>query len=114
MWFMPGVTVCPTGEMEKLDQRRIAILNSLDGAFSDIVAVTVGRHQLILNFIGGEKVLQSGRCLIVESLEVWFETLGSEFLMDVIIGLDPFRGGPGFHRDEFNVVAVINIADHDR
>jgi hypothetical protein len=33
--------------------------------------------------------------------------------MDVIICLDPFLGGPGFHRDEFNVVAVINISDHD-
>jgi hypothetical protein len=52
--------------------------------------MTMGRHQLILYVIGGEKMLQSGRCLIVESLEFWFETFGSEFLMNVIIGLDPF------------------------
>jgi hypothetical protein len=35
-------------------------------------------------------MLQSGRCLVVESLEFWFEALDSEFFMDVIIGLDPF------------------------
>jgi hypothetical protein len=64
-------------------------LKSSDGAFSGIAAVAVGRHQLVLHVIGGEKVLQSGRCLVVESLEFWFETLDSEFLMDVTIGLDP-------------------------
>jgi hypothetical protein len=73
----------------------------------------VGRHQWVLHVIGGEKVLQIGRCLVVKSLEFWFESLDREFLMDVIIGLDPFRGGPGFHRDDFNLVEVINIADHD-
>jgi hypothetical protein len=52
--------------------------------------VALGRNQLVLHVIGGEKVLQSGRCLIVESLYFWFETLGSEFLMDVIICVDPF------------------------
>jgi hypothetical protein len=30
-------------------------LESSDGAFSSVVAMTVGRHQLILNVIGGEK-----------------------------------------------------------
>jgi hypothetical protein len=62
----------------------------LDGSFSGIVTVTVGRYQLVLHVIGGEKVLQSGRFLIVECLEFWFETLGSEFLLDVIICFDPF------------------------
>jgi hypothetical protein len=63
---------------------------SSDGSFSDVAAVTVGRDQLVLDVIGCEKVLQSGRCLVVESLKFWFETLGSEFLMDVIICFDPF------------------------
>jgi hypothetical protein len=63
---------------------------SSDGAFSGVAAVAVGRHQLVLHIIGGEKVLQSGRCLVVESLKSWFETLGSEFLVDVIICLYPF------------------------
>jgi hypothetical protein len=88
-------------------------LKSSDDVFSGIVAVSVGRHQLILHVIGGEKMLQSGRCLVVESLAFWFEALGCEFLMDVILGLDLFRGGPGFHRDDFNVFSVINIAAHD-
>jgi hypothetical protein len=62
----------------------------LDGSFSSVAAVTVGRYQLVLHVIGGEKVFQSGRCLVVESLEFWFETLCSELLVDVIIYVDPF------------------------
>jgi hypothetical protein len=46
-------------------------------------------------------------------LKFWFETFGSEFLMNVIICLDPFRGGPGFHWDNLDIVAVMNITDHD-
>jgi hypothetical protein len=68
---------------------------------------------LVLYIIGSEKVLQSGRCLGVESLKFWFETFGSEFLMDVIIIIDSFRGGPRFYWDDLNVVAVINVADHN-
>jgi hypothetical protein len=66
------------------------LFESSDGAFIGIAAMAVGRHQLVLHVIGGEKNLQSGRCLVVDSLEFWFETLYREFLMDVIIGLDPF------------------------
>jgi hypothetical protein len=86
---------------------------SSDGVFSSVAEITVGRHQLILHIIGSDKMIQSGRCLVVESLEFWFETLDSEFLMDVVIGLDPFWGGSGFHRYDFDVVSVINITDHD-
>jgi hypothetical protein len=42
-----------------------------------------------------------------------FETFGSEFLMNVIICFGPFRGGPGFHWENFEIIAVINITDHD-
>jgi hypothetical protein len=67
---------------------------------------------MVLHVIGSEKVFQSGRCFIVKSLKFWFETLGSEFLMNVIICLDSFRGGPGFHSDNFDIIAVLNITDH--
>jgi hypothetical protein len=63
---------------------------SLDGSFSGVAAVAVGKDQLVLYVIGGEKVLQSGRCLVVESLKFWYESLGNELLMDVIICLDQF------------------------
>jgi hypothetical protein len=53
-------------------------------------SAAVGRHQLVLHVIGGEESLQSGGCLVVESLEFWFESLDREFLIDLIIGLDPF------------------------
>jgi hypothetical protein len=58
------------------------------GSLSGVAAVTVGRYQLVHHVTGGEKVLQSGRCLVVECLEFWFETLDNEFLVDVIICLD--------------------------
>jgi hypothetical protein len=66
------------------------LFKSSDGAFSGVAAMAVRRHQLVIYIIGGEEILQSGRCLVVESLELWFETLDREFLMDGIIGLDPF------------------------
>jgi hypothetical protein len=66
------------------------LLEISDGAFSSAEVMAVGRHQLILYVIGGEKMIQSGLCLIVESLEFWFETFGSELLMEVIMGVDPF------------------------
>jgi hypothetical protein len=52
--------------------------------------MAVRRHQLVIYIIGGEKNLQSGRCLVVDSLEFLFEALDSELLMDCIICFDPF------------------------
>jgi hypothetical protein len=60
-----------------------------------------------------KKLFKAADALIVESLEFKFEALDSEFLMDGIIVFDTFIGGPKFHWDDFNVVAVINITDHD-
>jgi hypothetical protein len=57
------------------------------------MSIAMRRHKLVVHIIGGEKVLQSGRCLLVKSLEFWFETLDSEFLMDGIIVLYPFSMG---------------------
>jgi hypothetical protein len=89
------------------------LFKSSDGSFSGVAAVTVGRYQLVFHIIGGEKVLQSRRRLVFESLEFWFESLGNVLLVDVIICFDPFGGRLVFHWDDLNVVAVINIADHD-
>jgi hypothetical protein len=61
------------------------LFKSPDGAFRDGTAVTVGWDQFVLHIIGGGEILQSGQCLVVESLELRSETLDSEFLMDVII-----------------------------
>jgi hypothetical protein len=61
---------------------------SSDGTFSGVAAMAVRRHQLVIDIIGGEKILQSGRRLVVESLELWFESLDSEFLMYGIICFD--------------------------
>jgi hypothetical protein len=33
--------------------------------------------------------------------------------MNVIICFDPFRGGSGFHWDNFDIIRVINVTDHD-
>jgi hypothetical protein len=71
--------------------------------------MTVGRDQLISDIIDGEEILQSGRCLVVESLELWFETFDCELLMDGVICFDPFRGDPGLHWNDFDVVAIIDV-----
>jgi hypothetical protein len=59
------------------------------GSLRGVAAMTVRREQLIIDVIGGEKNLQCGRCLVVESLKSGFESFDSEFLMDGIIGIDP-------------------------
>jgi hypothetical protein len=56
-----------------------------DGAFRGVAAMAVRRHQLVSDIIDGEETLQSGGCLVVESLEFWLEPLDSELLMDGII-----------------------------
>jgi hypothetical protein len=66
------------------------LFESTDGAFGGFAPMAVRRYQLVLYIIGGEKILQSGRCLVVESLEFLFETLDSEFMVDGIMCLDPF------------------------
>jgi hypothetical protein len=75
--------------------------------------MTLGGDKLIFHVIGSEKVFQSGGCFVVKGLKFGFETLGSEFLMNVIICLDPFRGRPRLHWDNFDIIAVRNISDHD-
>jgi hypothetical protein len=114
---MPEVRLCPASAMEMMGLLRKCYLKVWMARSKALRWWQVGgknlRHQLVLQVIGGEETIQSGGCLVVESLEFRSETLDHELLMDVIIGLNPFRGGPRFRQDEFNVVAVIDIADHD-
>jgi hypothetical protein len=56
--------------------------------------MTLRWDQLISDIIDGEEVLQSGQGLIVERLELWFETFDCELLMDAVICFDPLRGRP--------------------
>jgi hypothetical protein len=86
---------------------------SSDSSFSGVAAVAVGGNQLVLHFIGSETVFLSGRCFVVKSLMFGFESFGSEFLMNMIICFDPFRGGPGFRWENFDIIAVINITDRE-
>jgi hypothetical protein len=69
--------------------------------------------QLIFHVIGSEIFFQSCGCFVVKGLNSGFETFGREFLMDAIIYFDPFRGGPGLHWDNFDIIAVKNITDHN-
>jgi hypothetical protein len=86
---------------------------SANGSFSVVAAMAVGWNKLIFHVIGSEKVFQSGGCFVFKSLKFGFETLGSEFLMDVVVRFDPFRGGPCLHGEKFNAIAFKNITDHD-
>jgi hypothetical protein len=60
-------------------------LESPDDAFLIIASMPVRRHQLVSDVLYGEEILQSGRRLVVESLELWFETFDRELLMDAAI-----------------------------
>jgi hypothetical protein len=71
--------------------------------------MTVMWNQLISDIIDGEVILQSGRCFVVESLELWFETLDCELLTDAVICFDPFRGEPGLHWNDFDVISVVDV-----
>jgi hypothetical protein len=82
-------------------------LESVNGPFSGVAPMAVRGNKLILHIICGEQTLQS---LVVQGLKFGFETFGSEFLVNVFICFDPFRGGPLFHRHNFDLVAVIRVA----
>jgi hypothetical protein len=101
------------GRVYRGEPRHKVLFESPDGAFRGVAAMAVRRHQLVIHIISGGKILQSSRCLVVESLEFWFEALDSDLLMNAVICFDPLRGGQRFHGDDFNVVAIINVADHD-
>jgi hypothetical protein len=62
---------------------------SSNGSLSGVSTMVVGGDKLIFHVIGSEKVFQSGVCFVVKGLNFGFETLGSEFLMDVVICFDP-------------------------
>jgi hypothetical protein len=66
---------------------------SVNGPFSGVAPMAVGRNELILHIICCETTFQSRGGLDVQILKFGFETLGSEFLMNVIISFVPFRGG---------------------
>jgi hypothetical protein len=89
------------------------LFESSNGSLSGFLAMTVGGDKLIFHVIGSEKVFQSGGCFVVKGLKFGFETLGSEFLMDMVICFDPFQGGPLLHRENSYIIVVKNITDHD-
>jgi hypothetical protein len=53
-----------------------------DGAFRGVAATSVRWQELLIDIIDGEEILQNGRCLVVESLEFWLETLDSELFVN--------------------------------
>jgi hypothetical protein len=65
------------------------ILECPDGAFRSVASMAVRRNQLIIDILCGEEILQSGRRLVVESLELWFETFDRELFMDAAVCVDP-------------------------
>jgi hypothetical protein len=65
-------------------------LESPDGAFRSVASMKVRQNQLISDIIDGEEILQSGGHLIVESLELWFETFDREIFIDAVLCFDPF------------------------
>jgi hypothetical protein len=65
-------------------------LEGPDGAFRGVASMAVRWHQLVSDIIEVEEILQSGGCLVIESLEFWLKTLDSELLMNGVICFHPF------------------------
>jgi hypothetical protein len=86
---------------------------SPDGALCSVASTTVRRNQLISNIMGSEEILQSCWRFVVESLQFRFETFDRELLVNDVIWFDPFRGRPGLHWNDFDVVAILYITQHD-
>jgi hypothetical protein len=66
---------------------------SVNSPFSIIAYVIVCWYKLILYIICGEKTLQCLGGLIVQGTKFGFETFGCEFLVNVFVFFNPFRGG---------------------
>jgi hypothetical protein len=75
LWQESVPQVLWKGRINRGEPGHKVFFESSDGAFSGIASMTVRRHQLVRDIVDGEVILQSGRCLVVESLELWFETL---------------------------------------
>jgi hypothetical protein len=79
MLFPLVARVCPTSALGRSGQLSRVLpqvfLEIPDGAFYSVVSMAARWKQLISDIIDGEEILQSGLCLVVESLELWFETL---------------------------------------
>jgi hypothetical protein len=86
---------------------------SPDGAFCSVASMGVRRNQLIGSIICGEEILQGCGRFVVESLQFRFETFDRELLMNDAICFDLFRGRPGLHWDDFDVVAIVYVTQHD-
>jgi hypothetical protein len=67
-------------------------LKGSDGAFGSVASMAMMWHQLVSDIVDGKEILQGDGCLVAESLELWFETLDRELLMDGVICFDPLRG----------------------
>jgi hypothetical protein len=90
LWQESVPQVQRKGGVYRGEPRHKVFFKSPDGASRSVAAMAVRRHQLVIYIIGGEKNLQSGRRLIVESLAFWLESLDCELLMNGIILFDPF------------------------
>jgi hypothetical protein len=73
------------GGVNRVEFGHKVFLENPDGALCGVASMTVRQNQLISDIIYGEEILQSGRCFVVESLEVWFEIFDCELLMDAVI-----------------------------
>ena len=87
------------------------VLEGLDGTFSGVAAVDVGRSELVVNVFLFEVVLENGGALIVKVLEFRAATGADELIVPLLVGgKDGFSFAvlEGFNS---NVVGVIFIED---
>ena len=64
------------------------IFEGLDGSFGSINTVLVWRYKLPLDVFAAQKICDGRRCLVVEDIELWLETLVFKVREDVVEGGD--------------------------
>ncbi len=69
------------------------------------------RDQQEVNVLASHVALESGRCLVVESLELGFEAAGGEEGVGACVGDKDLGTGLGFHGLDVNEVTVVVIDD---
>jgi hypothetical protein len=63
------------------------ILESSDGAFSRVAAMSIGRHELVVDVFVFEELFEHRRAFVVEALELWAEASLAEFGVQSFVGV---------------------------
>ena len=87
---------------------------SLDGAFSIVASVDVGRGEFDGASVAADGSFELARCLIVEDMPVYVNDLGVfPTLVNILVGFDEIVGFARFHAFRVDVVSIKFDGHHE-